>query len=166
MAITESVTKIVSTSQNQSIQRVKTLTKLLSVELLSILGLLHLTLVKSRGALTYAQLIQQQEGQTQTITDPWYRSLEIAQSKVQAALSLGAFGHGVPRLHHLTPADILVAFRMSVSIGICIYRAIRTLLKHTNKGKMCRMLLLNKITMDVGTFIYKLLFKCDYLWGQ
>lgn len=89
------VTKIISTSQNQLIQRIKTLPKLLSVRLISILGLVPLTSVSSTGVTAYAQLTQQQEGQIQT-TDPWYQSLEMFHSKVQAALSPGAFGHGVP----------------------------------------------------------------------
>ena len=138
------VTKIISTSQNQLLQRIKTLPKLLPVGLISVLGLVPLTSVSSRGVTAYAQLTQQQEGQIQT-TDPWYQSLEISRSKVQAALSPGAFGHGVPGLHNLTTTDILVAFGMSVLVGVVVYIAIRVLFEYTNKKKIVRISLLDKM---------------------
>jgi hypothetical protein len=138
------VTKIISTSQNQLIQRIKMLPKLLSVGLISILGLLPLASISARGVTAYAQLTQQQQGQIQT-TDPWYQSLEISHSKVQAALSPGAFGHGVPALYNLTTTDILMAFGMAVLVGIVVYMAVRALLKHTYKEKMGKASLLNKM---------------------
>ena len=45
---------------------------------------------------TYAQ--QQQQQQTGVDADPLSSSLQIAQSKVHAATSPGAWGHGVPSL--------------------------------------------------------------------
>ena len=45
----------------------------------------------------YAQQ-QQQQQQTGVDSDPLSRSLQIAQSKVHAATSPGAWGHGVPSL--------------------------------------------------------------------
>ena len=46
---------------------------------------------------TYAQQ-QQQQQQTGVDADPLSSSLQIAQSKVHAATSPGAWGHGVPSL--------------------------------------------------------------------
>jgi len=139
------VTKIISTSQNQLIHRLKMLPKLLSVGLISALGLLPLVSASSSGATAYAQLTQTQEGQIET-TDPWYQSLEISHSKVQAALSPGAFGHGVPGLHNLNTTDILVAFGMAVLVGIVAYMAVRAVLEYTNKKKKIgRLTLLNKM---------------------
>lgn len=144
MNIKQFVTKVISTSQNRLIQRIKTLPKLLAVGLISVLGLVSLTSVSSRGVTAYAQLTQQQEGQIQT-TDPWYQSLEISHSKVQAALSPGAFGHGVPGLHNLTITDLLVAFGMSVLVGIVAYIAVTAVLEYTNKTKVDRISLLDKM---------------------
>jgi hypothetical protein len=61
------------------------------------LSLLHLASKLNRGIAAYAQQVQ-----LQTTIDPWYQSLEAANSKVEAALSPGAFGHGVTRLQNLS----------------------------------------------------------------
>ena len=139
----EFVTKIINMSQHQIMQRVKSLPKLLTVGSISILGLLPLTSIPTRGMTVYAQQIQQQ-GQIPT-TDPWYQSLEIAQSKVQAALSPGATGHGVPGLYNLTTNDVLMAFGISVLAAILVVVAVKTLPKHMNKQKIGRVPLLNRM---------------------
>ncbi len=137
------INKIIDKGQNQIMQRVKSLPKLLSTVSISTLGLLSLTSIPNRGMTAYAQQIQQQS-QIPT-TDPWYHSLELAQSKVQAALSPGAFGHGVPGLHNLTTNDVLMAFGICVLTAIVVFTAVRALPKHINKQKIGRALLLNKI---------------------
>jgi hypothetical protein len=76
--------------------------------------LLPFTSIPNRGIVAYAQQVQQ--GQSQTI-DPWYETLEIARSKVEAALSPGAFGHGVPDLQNLFTNEILMAFGILVIGG-------------------------------------------------
>jgi hypothetical protein len=139
----EFVTNIINRGRNQIMQRVKSLPKLLSVGLISMLGLLPLTSIPNRGMTVYAQHIQQQ-GRIPT-TDPWYQSLEVAHSKVQAALSPGAFGHGVPELHNLTTNDILMAFGISILGSIVVFMAVRALLEYMNKEKMGRVSLLNKM---------------------
>lgn len=138
----EFVSKIIYSGQHQIIQRIKSLLKLLSVGLISVLGLLPLTSMPNRGVTVYAQQIREQ-GQIPT-ADPWYQSLEVAQSKVQAALSPGAFGHGVPELHNLTTNDILMAIGISVLGGMVVYMAVKALSRPMNKELMHRISLLNK----------------------
>jgi hypothetical protein len=48
--------------------------------------------------------------QQQLAVDSWSEALRAAQSKVEAATSPGAFGHGVPDLHNLTTPDLLMVF--------------------------------------------------------
>ena len=86
----EFVTNIINTNQKKIIHRIRCMPKLLSVAIISALGLLPMTSVPNRGMTAYAQQLQSQT------TDPWYQSLEIAQSKVQATTAPGACGHGVP----------------------------------------------------------------------
>ncbi len=128
----EFVTKIIYRGQNQIVQRVKSLPKLLSVGLVSVLGLLPMASIPDRGVTVYAQQLQIQ---LQT-TDPWYQSLEMARSKVQAALTPGAFGHGVPELHNLSTNDTLMAFGLSVLGGIAVFMAVKALLSYIDKEKI------------------------------
>ena len=138
----EFVAKIIYRGQNQIAQRVKSLPKLLSVGLVLVLGLLPMASIPNRGVTAYAQQLQLQ---LQT-TDPWYQSLEIARSKVQAALTPGAFGHGVPELNNLITNDNLMAFGLSVLGGIAVFMAVKALLPYMNKEKMSKVSsLLNKM---------------------
>ena len=98
--------------------------------------------IPKRGVTAYAQQLQLQ---SQT-TDPWYQSLEIARSKVQAALTPEAFGHGVPELHNLSTNDILMAFGLSVLEGIAVFMAVKALLPYKDKEKISKVSpLLNKM---------------------
>jgi hypothetical protein len=115
----EFVTKIIKT--NQIFQRARSLPKLLSVGFISTLGLLPLASIPNRGVGAYAQQVQLQT----TASDPWYQSLEIARSKVEAALSPGAFGHGVPGLQNLSTNEILIAIGISVLAGIIAFMTVR-----------------------------------------
>ena len=140
----EFVTKIIYRGQNQIVQSIKSLSKLLSVGLVLVLGLLPMASIPNRGVTAYAQQLQLQL-QLQT-SDPWYQSLEIARSKVQAALTPGAFGHGVPELHNLSTNDILMAFGLSVLGGIAVFMAVKALLPYMDKEKMRKVSpLLNKM---------------------
>ncbi|KAA2283714.1 hypothetical protein [Candidatus Nitrosocosmicus sp. SS] len=137
----EFITKIIrQTSQNQIMQRVKSLPKILSIGVISTLGLIPLTSISTRGMTAYAA----QQLQLQT-NDPWYQSLEMAQAKVQAALSPGAFGHGVPGLYNMTASDILLACGISVLGGVVAYLVVRELLKYRNKRNIYRLSMTNKI---------------------
>ena len=79
-------------------------------------------------------------------TDPWYQSLEMAQAKVKAALTPGAFGNGVPDLHNLTANDILMTFGLSVLGGIRTYMAVTALIKYMDREKINKISpLLNKM---------------------
>jgi len=72
---------------------------LLSITAVGILSSLLLHIPSKIGIgrkYTYAQ--QQQQQQTGVDADPLSSSLQIAQSKVHAATSPGAWGHGVPSL--------------------------------------------------------------------
>ena len=138
----EFVTKIIYKGQNPIVQRIKSLSKLLSVSIISLLGLLPMTSSPNRGVTAYAQQLQLQL----QATHPWYQQLEIARSKVQAALTPGAFGHGVPELHNLSTNDILMAFGLSVLGGIAVFMAIKALLPYKDKEKISKVApLLNKM---------------------
>jgi hypothetical protein len=129
----EFVTKIINKSQGHIIQRVRSLPKLLSVGFIAVLGLLPIASIPNRGISAYAQQVQLQ---TTTTTDPWYQSLEIARSKVEAALSPGAFGHGVPGLLNLSTSEILMAIGISVLAGIAVFMAVRAMTSYTNIGRI------------------------------
>jgi len=145
MNVKEFVTKIIKKqNQNKIIQKVKTMPKLFSVGLISMLGLLPLASIPNRGIATYAQQALEQSPLEQS-TDPWYQSLEIARAKVEAATSPGAFGHGVPGLHNLTTNDILMTFGIAVLAFLAVFMAVRTLSNLVNNQKIGRVPLLNKI---------------------
>jgi len=126
----EFVTNIINTNQKKIIHRIRCMPKLLSVAIISALGLLPMTSVSNRGMTAYAQQLQSQT------TDPWYQSLEIAHSKVKAALSPGAFGHGVPGLHNMSTNDILVLLGLSALGFMAVYIAVKVLLRYLNEGKV------------------------------
>ena len=126
----EFVTNIINTNQKKIIHRIRCMPKLLSVAIISALGLLPTTSVSNRGMTAYAQQLQSQT------TDPWYQSLEIAHSKVQAALSPGAFGHGVPGLHNMCTNDILVLLGLSALGFMAVYIAVKVLLRYLKEGKV------------------------------
>ncbi len=115
----EFVTKIIK--MNQIFQRVRSLPKLLSVGLISTLGLLPLASIPNRGIGAYAQQVQLQT----TTIDPWYQSLETARSKVQAALSPEAYGNGVPGLQNLSTNEVLMAIGISVMASILVFMTVR-----------------------------------------
>jgi len=104
--------------------------KLLSVTIISALGLLPMTSVPSIAVTAYAQHLQSQP------TVPWYQSLEIAHSKVQAALSPGAFGHGIPGLHNMSTNDVLVLLGLTALGFMAVYIAVKVLLRYLNEGKV------------------------------
>ena len=118
--VKEFITKIINKRQGQLIQRVKSLPKLLSVGLIAVLGLLPLASILNRGVGAYAQQVQ-----LQTTADPWYQSLEIARSKVEAALSPEAYGHGVPGLQNLSTNEILMAIGITVMMSILAFMTVR-----------------------------------------
>ena len=126
----EFVTNIINTNQKKIVHRIRCMPKLLSVAIISALGLLPMTSVSNRGMTAYAQQLRSQT------TDPWYQSLEIAHSKVQAALSPGAFGHGVPGLHNMSTNDILVLLGLSALGFMAVYITVKVLLRYLNEGKV------------------------------
>ena len=101
----------------------KSMPKLFSIGLVSLLGLIPLASLPNRGIMAYAQLEQQQQA-----ADPWSEALRFAQSKVEAATAPGAFGHGVPGLHNLSTQDILLVFGVAAIGSILAYAIINHLL--------------------------------------
>jgi hypothetical protein len=101
----------------------KSMPKLFSVGLISLLGVVPLASLPNRETMAYAQLEQQQQA-----IDPWSEALGFAQSKVEAATAPGAFGHGVPDLHSLTTQDILLVFGVAAVGSILAYAIIYHLL--------------------------------------
>ena len=126
----EFVTYIIDTNQKKIVQRIRCMRKLLSVTIISALGLLPMTSVPSIDVTAYAQHLQSQP------TVPWYQSLEIAHSKVQAALSPGAFGHGIPGLHNMSTNDVLVLLGLTALGFMAVYIAVKVLLRYLNEGKV------------------------------
>ena len=126
----EFVTNIINTKQKKIIHRIRCMPKLLSVAIISALGLLPMTSVPSIAVTAYAQHLQSQP------TVPWYQSLEIAHSKVQAALSPGAFGHGIPGLHNMSTNDVLVLLGLTALGFMAVYIAVKVLLRYLNEGKV------------------------------
>ncbi len=132
---------------NKIINRVKLIGKFSSepkkskatvVSLISAVGvlsslLLHIpSKIGIGGMYAYAQQ-QQQQQQAGVVTDPLSSSLQIAQSKVQAATSPGAWGHGVPSLHNLSNQDLLTILGIT-SIGcIAAYLIIRIMLSRAKE---------------------------------
>jgi hypothetical protein len=74
-------------------------------------------------------LKQQQQQQQQEALDSLSEALKAAQSKVEAATSPGAFGHGVPDLHNIATQELLMAFGVTAIGGILIY-ALINLISH------------------------------------
>ncbi len=110
----------------------KSMPKLFSVGLVSLLSLLPLPSLPNRGIMAYAQLESHQQAQA---IDPWSEALRTAQAKVEAATSPGAFGHGVPDLHNLTTSDILLVFGVAAVGSVLAYAAISHLLHHMKRTK-------------------------------
>jgi hypothetical protein len=108
----------------------KSMPKLFSVGLISLLGMMPLVSLPNRGIMAHARLEQQQ----QAAADPWSEALRASQSKVEAATSPGAFGHGVPGLHNLTIQDLLMVFGIAAVGSILVY-AIANHLLNRNKVK-------------------------------
>ena len=93
----------------------KSMPKLFSAGLISLLSALHLSSMPSRGLLVHAQVENHQA------IDQWSEALRVAQSKVEAATSPGAFGHGVPDFHTLTTPDLLMVFGVASAGSILVY---------------------------------------------
>ncbi len=103
--------------------------KLFLVGLVSLLSALPLPSLPDSGIMAYAQQ------QAQSI-DPWSDALRTAQSKVEAAMAHGAFGHGVPGLHTLTTSDILLVFGVGAIGCVMTYGITPLLMQHREKIKM------------------------------
>ncbi len=104
----------------------KSMPKLFTVGLISLLGALPLASLPNRGIMAYAQ----QQAQA---LDPWSEALRTAQSKVEAATTPGAFGHGVPGLYDMTPQDILLVFGVAAMGSILVYATVNHLLNRSKE---------------------------------
>jgi hypothetical protein len=113
----------------RSVGKSMPLPKLFSIGLVSLLSALPLISLPNSGTMVYAQL----EQQAQTI-DPWSEALRVAQSKVEAATSPGAFGHGVPDLHNLTPQDLLLLLGVAAIGSILVYVIANHLLNRSREN--------------------------------
>ena len=98
----------------RSVGKSMSLPKLFSVGLVYLLGLIPLASLPNRGIMAYAQ-------QQAAALDPWSEALRTAQSKVEAATTPGAFGHGVPGLYDMTPQDILLLLGVAAVGSILVY---------------------------------------------
>jgi hypothetical protein len=111
----------------------KSMPKLFLVGLVSILGVLPLASLPSRGLTAYAQ-------QQALAVDPWSDALRTAQAKVEAATTPGAFGHGVPDLQNLTTQDILFVFVVAAVGSILVYTIVNYLLNRSKDKAKSEML--------------------------
>ena len=87
------------------------------------------------GFSAYTQQLQPQ----QNSLDQSFSSLQITQSKVQAATAPGTWGHGVPSLYNILGQDLLKILEITAVGCILAYLIIRILLnraKEKEKGKM------------------------------
>ena len=105
----------------------KSMPKLFSIGLVSLLGLIPLASLPNRGIMAYAQQ------QAQAALDPWSEALRTAQSKVEAATTPGAFGHGVPGLYDMTPQDMLLVFGVAAIGSILVYAIANHLLNRSRE---------------------------------
>lgn len=121
----------------------RSMPKLFAVGLISLLSSLPLLSIQNRGVMAFAQQEQQQQQLAQA-SDPWSEAIKVAQSKVEAATSPGAFGHGVPDLNNLTTQDILLIFGIAAFGSMLVYVAVKYLLH--NKEKIRKINPLNAIT--------------------
>lgn len=101
------------------------------VSLISLLGilapiLLYIPIKMGIAGDRFAAYAQQQ--QQSIVSDPLSDSLQIAQSKVQAATAPGAFGHGVPSLYNLSVQDLLMILGITGVGCILAYVVVRILL--------------------------------------
>ena len=71
--------------------------------------------------------------QQEQALDPWSEALRTAQSKVEAATTPGAFGHGVPGLYDMTPQDILLVFGVAAIGSILVYATVNHLLNRSKE---------------------------------
>jgi hypothetical protein len=110
----------------RSVGKPMSLPKLFSVGLISLLGLIPLASLPNRGIMAYAQ-------QQAQVLDPWSEALRTAQSKVEAATTPGAFGHGVPGLYDMTPQDILLIFGVAAIGSILVYATVNHLLNRSKE---------------------------------
>jgi hypothetical protein len=99
---------------------------LFSVGLVSLLGLIPLASLHNKGIMANAQ----QQAQA---FDPWSEALRTAQSKVEAATTPGAFGHGVPGLYDMTPQDILLVFGVAAIGSLMVYAVANHLLNRSKE---------------------------------
>ena len=72
-----------------------------------------------------------QQQQQSIVSDPLSDTLQIAQSKVQSAISPAAFGHGVPSLYNLSTQDLLMILGITGAGCILAYVIVRILLTRT-----------------------------------
>ena len=96
------------------------------IGLVSLLGALPLASLPNRVLTAFAQ----QQGQA---LDPWSEALRTAHAKVEAATSPGAFGHGVPDLHNLTPHDLVFVFGLIAAGSVLVYTITKYLLNRSKE---------------------------------
>ncbi len=111
----------------------KSMPKLFLGGLVSILGVLPLASLPNKGLTAYAQ-------HQALAIDPWFEPLRIAQAKVEAATSPGAFGHGVPDLQNFTTQDILFVFGVAAAGSILAYTIVNYLLNRSKEKAKSEML--------------------------
>ncbi len=127
----EIITKIINIDLIKS--KCKSLSKVLPVGLISLSSMVPMVSLSSDDGNAYAQMLQQlqqQESSNQMI-DPLYESLEIAKSKVQAASSPGASGHGVPGLQNIATTDLLAISGITAASSILTFMVVRMLTRKT-----------------------------------
>jgi hypothetical protein len=107
------------------------------VSLISLTGILSslLLYIPAKIGIIEDRFAYAQQQQQQTVADSLSDSLQIAQSKVQAATSPGAWGHGVPSLYKISSQDLLMIFGISTAGCILAYFIIKIILNRNSKEK-------------------------------
>jgi hypothetical protein len=137
------INRIKSTGKSSSSVKPK---NSLGVSLFSVFGMLSSVLllnipikigiIGENRFTTVAAAYAQQQQEAGVAADPLSSSLQIAQSKVRAATSPGAWGHGVSSMYNISSQDLLMIFGIT-SIGcIAAYLIIRIMLNHAKEKEL------------------------------
>ena len=125
------VTKFISRVK-PSISKIRSFPKLLVIGIISLISILFTSTIPIRSTIAYAQM---------QLADPIQETIKIAQSKVEAATSSGAFVHGVPSIYNISNKEIMIVFGIAAIVGILSYAIYRVMMERKNRDNNIEMTL-------------------------
>lgn len=123
------VTKFISRIK-PSISKIRSFPKLLAIGIISLISILFTSTIPSRSTIAYVQM---------QLVDPTQETIKIAQAKVEAATSPGAFGHGVPSIYNMSNKEIMIVFGIAAIVGIISYAIYRVVMERKNRDSNIEM---------------------------